>query len=133
MTNVTYADGGFSGKILAIHSTVIFRSCNHCMRSIQEKVGDQCPKCQKLVTEVIDNYSFTMVVENGVSDESSMTGFCGHLPVDKQATPDLLEFDLCKKYVGKSVTGSYIQKRFKEEGDKEAKFIVESIEIPPRG
>ena len=136
MANVTYADGEFSGKILAIHSTVVFRSCNHCKCSVQEaafKVGDKCPKCQKLVTEVFDNYSFTMVVENGASDECSMTGFCGHLPVDKQATPDLLEVDLCKEYVGKSVSGSYIQKRFKEEGDKEIKLIVESIEIPSRG
>ena len=130
MSSLEYADGKFSGKILAIHSPLFYSSCNHCKRSVTNysfNVGDECPKCRKAVTEVIADYSFTLVVENGNSNDISMTCFRTYLPVEMegtQLTQDLLEDALCKKYEGKVVTGDYVKKKYPENG---VEFNVETF------
>ena len=130
MALLKYADGQFSGKILAIHSPIFYSSCNHCKCSVKNSsfnVGDKCPKCHKAVTEVIADYSFTLVVENGNCNDISMTCFRTYLPVETkgtQLTQDLLEDTLCKKYEGKTVMGDYVKKRYPENG---VNFNVETF------
>ena len=127
LAHLGYADGRFSGKILAIHSPITFKSCNHCRRSITKtilKVGEECFKCHKVIREVIDDYSITIVVENGTLDVLSMTCFRRHLPVEKQDTQNLLEDELCRKYEGKMVKGDYKKKRYPE---RNVEFTVETL------
>ena len=117
MKSIEYWDKQFEGMILAIHSTLIYISCPFCKRSLKQaafKDGDQCERinCKKIVETAVKDYSFVVVVENGNSDELSMTSFRNYLPVNGTFSNEKdVEKLLREQYEGKKIKGKITKKR----------------------
>ena len=129
MENVEFADGRFAGKILGINSTKLYSNCNHCKSHIYDtsfKVGEKCPKCSEEVNSLVDDYSFTLVIENGATDDIFVTCYKKFLSVEiPWKDQEALEDKLCQEFEGKQVKGEYVKKRFPDE----VKFNVETITV----
>lgn len=117
MKSIESWDKQFEGMVLAIHSTLTYISCPFCKRSLKQadfKDGDKCGRigCNKIVETAVKDYSFVVVVENGNSDELSITSFRNYLPINGTfSTERDLEKLLRQQYEGKKIKGKMTEKK----------------------
>ena len=117
MRLIENADKKIEGKVLAIHSSLKFISCPFCKRALQKagfKSGDNCLRrgCKKKVEIAVKDFSFVAVVENGRSDDISVTCFKEQFPIDLSYTNvEELETAIITKYEGQIVKADIIKKR----------------------
>ena len=77
LKEVTYHDGLYKGKILATNNVRTFKSYSICRRGIKDAntfVGSQCKKCKKEIKEIIDDFSFSLIIQCG-NDLKALTVF----------------------------------------------------------
>ena len=92
-------------------------SCPSCKRAIKKaefKSGDNCQRagCKKKVEIAVKDFSFVAVVENGRSDDISVTCFKEQFPIDLSYTNvEELETAIITKYEGQIVKADIIKKR----------------------
>jgi hypothetical protein len=114
LREITYYDGAYKGKVVAINRSRTFKSCDNCWRSTDTIVGQKCPKCKKILREIIDDFSFSVVIVNG-NDFLTLTCFKRLVSFQGPSIDtDSIEMEVMKLLDGKMVEGVYLEKKYKD-------------------
>ena len=111
LKEVKYHDGLFKGKVLAVNNVMTFKSCNMCRCGIKGTnifVGSQCRRCKKEIKEIIDDFSFAMIIQCG-NDLKTVIVFKKMLNYEGSSTnEESIEKALINELEGKTVEGEYL-------------------------
>ena len=122
LKGIAYHDGNFKGKVLAINAIKLFKSCIKCQRSIRDEYvikhfskGMACPKCKQGIEEIVDDFSFHLVIAIG-SEYSTFVAFRKTISFEGPSTvEDEVEQMITSQLEGKSMEGTFISSRSGDE------------------